>query len=52
MLIKSKVFEIITGVTGLICGLSFVYLGMGELMNPIYKKSILPVGNIEQAYSS
>jgi hypothetical protein len=36
-------FTRITGVEGLICGLSAVYLAIAEVLNEVYEKPILPI---------
>jgi len=37
------IFTKITGVEGVICGLSAVYLGIAEVLNETHKKTILPI---------
>ena len=40
---ESEVMERIAGVEGIICGLSAIYVAMGELLNPIYGRTIIPL---------
>ena len=40
---ESKVMEKIAGVEGIICGLSAIYVAMGELLNPIYGRTVIPL---------
>ena len=37
-------FNSLVGVEGIICGLSAVYLGLAEVLNETYGKTILPIG--------
>ena len=41
--VGNVLFTKITGVEGVICGLSAVYLGVAEILNESYKKTVLPV---------
>jgi hypothetical protein len=36
-------FTKITGVEGVVCGFSSVYLGVAEILNESYKKNVLPI---------
>ncbi|MCL1969908.1 MAG: acetate uptake transporter [Candidatus Bathyarchaeota archaeon] len=45
---SSKWFNIITGIEGIICGLSAVYLGLAEVINEANKKTILPICPIQE----
>ena len=38
-----ELFTRITGVEGVICGLSAVYLAIAEVLNEIYEKTVLPI---------
>ncbi len=38
----------ITGIEGVICGLSAVYLGLAEVLNEVHGKTVLPIGPISQ----
>ena len=40
----SKLIEEIAGYEGIICGLSALYTGMAQVVNEVYKKTILPLG--------
>ena len=40
---NSAMFTKITGVEGVICGLSAVYLGVAEVLNESHQKTILPI---------
>ena len=40
---ESHTMEKIAGVEGIICGLSAIYVAMGELLNPIYGRTIIPL---------
>ena len=40
---KSTTFTHITGIEGIICGLSAVYLGVAEVLNESHKKTVLPI---------
>ena len=42
----SITFNTITGIVGIICGLSAVYLGIAEVLNEAHKKTILPIGPV------
>jgi succinate-acetate transporter protein len=37
-------FNTITGIEGVICGFSAIYLGVAEVLNEGYKKVVLPIG--------
>jgi succinate-acetate transporter protein len=39
----SVMFTKITGVEGIICGFSAVYLGVAEVLNESHQKTILPI---------
>ncbi|XHH09475.1 MAG: acetate uptake transporter [Candidatus Bathyarchaeia archaeon] len=41
-------FNTITGIEGVICGLSAVYLGLAEVLNEANGKIILPIGPVKQ----
>jgi succinate-acetate transporter protein len=43
-----KWFTTITGIEGVICGLSAIYLGLAEVINEANKKTILPICPIAQ----
>jgi succinate-acetate transporter protein len=43
-----KWFTTITGIEGVICGLSAVYLGLAEVINEANKKTILPICPIKE----
>lgn len=36
----------ITGIEGIICGLSAVYLSVAEVLNEVYGRSVLPIGPV------
>jgi succinate-acetate transporter protein len=38
----------VTGYEGVICGLSAVYLGLAEVLNEAYGKTVLPIGTIRK----
>jgi hypothetical protein len=40
---KNTTFTQITGVEGVICGLSAVYLGVAEVLNESHQKTVLPI---------
>ncbi|MGD0645186.1 MAG: acetate uptake transporter [Candidatus Bathyarchaeia archaeon] len=42
-LFGSVTFNTITGIEGVICGLSAVYLGIAEVLNETHKKNTLPI---------
>lgn len=42
----STLFTHITGVEGVICGLSAVYLGIAEVINEAHHKTVLPIGPV------
>ncbi len=39
----NKTFTTITGIEGIICGFSAVYLGIAEVLNEAHKKTVLPI---------
>ena len=39
---------VIAGVEGVICGFSAIYLAMAEVMNEVYGRTILPIGEFEK----
>ena len=39
--------KVIAGYEGIICGLSAVYAGAAQILNEVYGKTILPLGEIE-----
>ncbi len=39
-------FNTITGIEGVICGSSAVYLGLAEVLNEANKKTVLPIGKV------
>lgn len=45
VLIGTITFNSLVGVEGIICGLSAVYLGLAEVLNETYGKTILPIGS-------
>jgi succinate-acetate transporter protein len=42
-LFGSVTFNTITGIEGIICGLSAVYLGIAEVLNEANQKTVLPI---------
>lgn len=38
-------FNTITGIEGIICGFSAIYLAIAEVLNEVHQKVILPIGN-------
>ena len=46
VLFGSVTVNTITGIEGVICGLSAVYLGLAEVLNEANHKTILPIGSI------
>ena len=36
----------ITGIEGIICGLSAVYLSVAEVLNEVYGRTVLPIGPV------
>lgn len=36
------------GIEGIICGLSAIYVAFGEILNPIYGRTIIPLGERNQ----
>lgn len=43
VLFGTVTFNTITGIEGVICGLSAVYLAIAEVLNDVYRKTILPI---------
>ncbi len=43
-LISNTTFTMITGIEGVVCGLSAVYLAIAEILNEAYHKNVLPIG--------
>ena len=43
---ESKQITQIAGYEGIICGLSAVYAGIAQVLNEIYKRTLLPLGLI------
>jgi succinate-acetate transporter protein len=41
-----NLFTQITGVEGIICGLSAVYLAIADILNEAYEKTVLPIGPV------
>jgi len=41
-----NLFTRITGIEGIICGLSAVYLAIAEILNETYGKTVLPIGPV------
>ena len=41
-----NIFTQITGLEGIICGLSAVYLAIAEILNETYGKTVLPIGPV------
>ena len=39
----SKTMGKIAGVEGIVCGLSAIYVAMGELLNPVYGRKVVPL---------
>jgi uncharacterized protein len=46
VLFGSVTLNTITGIEGVICGLSAVYLGFAEVLNEAHHKTVLPIGPI------
>jgi uncharacterized protein len=46
VLFGSVTLNTITGIEGVICGLSAVYLGFAEVLNEVHHKTVLPIGPI------
>jgi succinate-acetate transporter protein len=44
VLFGSVTLNTITGIEGVICGLSAVYLGFAEVLNEVHHKTVLPIG--------
>jgi succinate-acetate transporter protein len=42
-LLENTWFTILTGIEGIICGLSAIYLGLAEVINEAHGKTILPI---------
>ncbi len=40
-------FNVITGIEGVICGGSAVYLGLAEVLNESHQKTVLPIGPVK-----
>lgn len=47
LLFESVSFNTFVGVEGVICGASAVYLGLAEVLNESYQKTVLPIGIIK-----
>ena len=45
---ESAKMEKVAGVEGIICGLSAIYVAMGELLNPIYGRTVIPLFPIKK----
>ncbi len=45
-------FNTITGIEGVICGFSAVYLGLAEVLNEANGKTVLPIGPVKQKAST
>ena len=43
----NSIVKIIAGIEGIICGLSAVYTGLAQVLNEVFKKTILPLGIIK-----
>ena len=43
LLFGNVTFNTITGIEGVICGLSAVYLGLAEVLNEAHQKTVLPI---------
>jgi len=41
-------FNTITGIEGIVCGFSAVYLGIAEILNESHHKTILPIGQVSE----
>jgi succinate-acetate transporter protein len=44
----SIVFKTITGIEGIICGLSAIYAAIAQVWNEVYGKEILPLGAVKK----
>jgi succinate-acetate transporter protein len=44
----SVVFKTITGIEGIICGLSAIYAAIAQVWNEVYGKEILPLGAVKK----
>jgi len=44
----SAVIGTITGIEGIFCGLSAVYLSVAEVLNEVYGKTVLPIGPVKK----
>jgi len=42
------ILKVIAGYEGILCGLSAVYAGAAQILNEVYGKNILPLGEIEE----
>lgn len=42
------ILKVIAGYEGILCGLSAVYAGAAQILNEVYGKTILPLGEIEE----
>jgi succinate-acetate transporter protein len=40
---ESKAVQKAAGIEGIICGLSAIYVAFGELLNPTYDRTMLPL---------
>ena len=41
-----ETFEHITGFEGVLCGLSACYTGLAQVLNEVYRKTVLPLGTV------
>jgi uncharacterized protein len=46
VLFGSVTFNTITGIEGVICGFSAIYLAVAEVLNEAHKKTLLPIGSV------
>jgi len=44
-LFGSVTLNTVTGIEGVVCGFSAIYLGFAEVLNEVYQKVVLPIGN-------
>jgi succinate-acetate transporter protein len=48
----SKVLSTVTGIEGIICGLSAIYAGIAQVWNEVHGKEVLPLGVVKPKSSS
>jgi succinate-acetate transporter protein len=46
VLFGNVTFNTITGIEGIVCGFSAVYLAVAEVLNETYRKTVLPTGSV------